>query len=154
MATEYILRRTDGKPLGSFEDVQTQIVRLFPGAEFDWTESGREKVQRAEANGVELPDEIRLWMESIPSLVEGVWESERSMVRFGLGYLEPVEGICCEPYGPLEELDPLLAALEVELGGTLAVGGTVPLPPGLASPPGAPPPPLYKWPGESDGPTG
>lgn len=126
MATEYTLRRPDGRPLGTFAEVQALLRRLAPGVEFGWTTSGPEKVRQATENGVELPEDIRRWMESLPALLEGAVETEEYLVVFGLGYEEPVPFLCVEPHGEGAELDRLLAALETEVGSALLVTGTDP----------------------------
>jgi hypothetical protein len=126
LATEYTLRRPDGQPLGSFAEVQALLRRLAPGVEFGWTTGGTEKVRQAAENGVELPDDIRRWMESLPALLEGAVETEEYLVTIGLGHEEPVPFLVCEPHGEGAELERLLAALEAEVGGELMVFGTDP----------------------------
>jgi len=124
MATEYTLRRADGRPFGSFDQVQAIIRQLFPTVEFFWTESGPEKVRRAEANGVELPPHIREWMVGRPAVFEGVAEGPDFHVTFGLGTKEPVACLFVEPRGLSPELDRGLAALEAEAGAGLRVSGS------------------------------
>jgi hypothetical protein len=123
MATEYTLQRADGRPFGSFAEVQALIGRLFPMVEFFWTTSGPEKVRQAEANGVNLPPHIRAWMETLPSLLEGVAEGDGFHVSFGLGFKEPVACLYCTPRGDAPELERGLAALEAEAGAALKVSG-------------------------------
>jgi hypothetical protein len=124
MATEYTLRRADGQSFGSFEQVQALIRRLFPSVEFFWTTSGVEKIRQAEQRGIELPLHIRQWMETLPSLLEGVAEGEEFHVTFGLGYEEPVSCLYVTPRGLAPELDRGLAALEAEAGAEFKVSGT------------------------------
>lgn len=124
MATEFTLRRADGQPFGSFEQVQEQIRRLFPSVEFFWTTSGLEKIRQAEENGVDLPPHIREWMATLPSLLEGVAQGENFHVSFGLGVTEPVTCLYIEPRGLDPELDRGLAELEKEAGAELKVSGT------------------------------
>jgi hypothetical protein len=90
MATEFTLRRADGKPFGSFAQVQALIRRLFPSVEFFWTTSGPQKIRLAGERGVVLPPHIREWMATLPSLLEGVAEGSAFHVTFGMGYEEPV----------------------------------------------------------------
>jgi hypothetical protein len=123
MATEYTLRRADGQPFGSFEQVQALICRLYPSVEFFWTSSGTEKVRQAEERGVELPPHIRQWMETLPSLLEGVAQGDGFHVRFGLGTEEPVTCLYIEPRGSGPELERGLTALEDEAGAELKVSG-------------------------------
>jgi hypothetical protein len=123
MATEYTLRRADGQPFGSFEQVQALIRRWFPSAEFFWTTSGPEKVRQAEERGVDLPPHIRQWMETLPSLLEGVAETSDYDVTFGLGQEEPVSCLYVTPRGQAPELDRGLAALEAEAGAEFKVSG-------------------------------
>lgn len=124
MATEYTLRRADGQPFGSFEQVQTLIRGLFPSVAFFWTTSGPEKVRQAEERGVELPPHIRRWMESLPSLLEGAAEGPDFHVSFGLGQEEPVSCLYVEPRGLAPELERGLAALEAVAGAEFKVSGT------------------------------
>jgi hypothetical protein len=132
LATEYTLRRADGQPLGTFAQVQAVLCRLFPGIDFGWTTSGPEKVRLAAERGVELPEAIRRWMETLPSLLEGVVEGDDFRVEFGLGDREPVPCLFVEPRGLSPELDRLLTALEAEYGGELVVSGSDPVPPDQA----------------------
>src|SRR5947208_952836 len=76
MATEYTLRRADGRPFGSFAQVQALIRRLFPVVEFGWTTSGPEKIRQAAEHGIELPPQLREAVEKLPSLLEGAAEGE------------------------------------------------------------------------------
>jgi hypothetical protein len=124
MATEYTLGRADGRPFGSFEQVQALIRQFFPPVEFFWTTSGREKVRQADERGVELPPHIRQWMETLPSLLEGVAEATEFHVTFGLGQEEPVACLYVTPRGMGPELDRGLAALEAEAGAEFKVAGT------------------------------
>jgi hypothetical protein len=124
MATEYMLRRADGQPFGSFEQVQALIRRLFPTVEFFWTTSGPEKIRQAEERGIKLPPHIRQWMETLPSLLEGIVEGDEFQVTFGLGYEEPVSCLYVTPRGLAPELDRGLAALEAEAGAEFEVSGT------------------------------
>jgi hypothetical protein len=123
MATEYTLRRKDGRPFGSFEQVQALIRRLFPSVEFFWTTSGLEKIRQAEERGVELPPHIRRWMETLPSLLEGIAEGVEFHVTFGLGQEEPVSCLYVTPCGLAPELERGLAALEAESGAEFKVSG-------------------------------
>ena len=124
MATEYTLRRADGRPFGSFEQVQALIRQHFPSAEFFWATSGLEKIRHAEANGVELLPHIRQWMATLPSLFEGVAQGEGYHVAFGLGTEEPVSCLYIEPRGDAPDLERGLAALEAEAGSKLKVSGS------------------------------
>jgi hypothetical protein len=128
LATEYTLRRGDGKPLGTFEDVQAALRRLFPGVRFWWTTSGPEKIRQAEERGVELPPMIRQTIEKLPSMLDGICEGDGFTVEFGLGPSEPVSCLCVQPRGASPELLQRLGALEAEFGGTLVVAGSEPNP--------------------------
>ncbi len=116
MATEYSLRRADGRPFGTFDEVQALIRRAFPDVEFGWTTSGLEKLRLAKERGIELPPQLRQALESLPSLLEGVAESEEYHVTFGLGHEEPVTCLYVTPRGMAPELDRGLAALEAVAG--------------------------------------
>lgn len=124
MATEYTLRRADGQPFGSFEEVQALIRVHFPTVEFFATTSGPEMIRQAEANGVELPPHIRAWMATLPSLMEGVAEGPEFHVTFGLGQAEPVPCLYVTPRGVAPELERGLAALEAAAGAKFQVSGT------------------------------
>jgi len=126
VATEYSLRRSDRQPLGTFTEVEARLSRLFPGVEFFWTTSGVEKLRHADENGVELPDPIRAWMATLPSLREGIYEGDEFLVEFGLGFEEPVACLSVVPRGVSPQLFRLLDALEVEFGGLMVVSGSEP----------------------------
>ena len=123
MATEYTLRPADGRPFGSFDQVQARIRELFPTVEFYRTESGPEKIARAAARGITFPPAILAYLPDLPSLVEGVAEGDGYHVTFGLGPEEPVTCLCVTPRGDGPELDRGLAALEADAGATFRVAG-------------------------------
>jgi hypothetical protein len=135
MILDMVLRRADGRPLGTFEQVQATLSRLCPGVDFGWTTSGPEKVRLADERGVQLPEAIRQWMETLPALLEGIYEGDGFLVEFGLGCQEPVESLHVAPHGDVPELERLLAALESEFGAELVLPGLEPGP----APPGGPP---------------
>ena len=124
MATEYTLRRADGRPFGTFEQVQALIRQLFPSVEFFWTTSRPEKLRQAEERGVELPPQIRRCLEALPSLLEGVAEGPEFHVTFGLGQEEPVSCLYVTPRGLAPELERGLAALEAAAGAAFKVSGS------------------------------
>jgi hypothetical protein len=129
MATELTLRRKDRQPLGSFEEVQAMLRRIFPGVQFWRTTSGPEKVELAEKNGGPLPPHIKEWMLTLPSMLDGVCEGDGWLVEFGLGPTEPVPELYVQPRGTNdEELFRLLDKLEAEYGNTLIVSGSEPDP--------------------------
>jgi hypothetical protein len=123
VATEYTLRRADGRPFGSFDEVQALIRRAFPGVEFGWTTSGPEKLRLAKERGIEFPPQLSQALEALPSLLEGVAEGEEYHVTFGLGYEEPVAYLYVTPRGMAPELDRGLAILEAEAGAEFKVSG-------------------------------
>lgn len=126
MATEFTLRRKDRQPLGTFEEVQTTLRRIFPGVQFWWTTSGPEKVQQAEQNGGPLPPHIKEWMLTLPSMLDGVCEGDDWLVEFGLGPTEPVPELYVQPRGIAPEMNQRLDALEADYGNTLVVSGSEP----------------------------
>jgi hypothetical protein len=123
MATEYTLRRADGQPFGSFEQVQARIRELFPTVEFFWTASGPEKIAQAAERGITFPPAILAYLPDLPSLLEGVAEREEYHVTFGLGHEEPVRCLYVTPRGDGPELDRGLAALEADAGAVFQVSG-------------------------------
>jgi hypothetical protein len=123
MATEYTLRRADGRPFGSFDQVQGHIREMFPTVEFFWTESGPEKIARAAERGITFPPAILAYLPDLPSLLEGVAEGDDYHVTFGLGHAEPVTCLYITPRGEGPELDRGLAALEADAGAQLRVSG-------------------------------
>jgi hypothetical protein len=148
LATEFTLRRPDGRPLGTFGEVQATVRRLCYGVEFFWTTSGPEKVKEAAANGVELPDAIRQWMETLPSLLEGVVEADDYRIEFGLGNEEPVPFLSVTPRGSGPRLQEVLSALEAEYGDELRIAGSDPA---LAKYFTVPFPPPFPQPGDEGG---
>ena len=128
MATEFTLRRKDRQPLGTFEEVQAILRRIFPGVQFWRTTSGPEKVEMAEKNGGPLPPHIKAWMLTLPSMLDGICEADEWIVEFGLGPTEPVPELYVQPRGDSPELQQRLDALEAEYGNTLIVSGSEPDP--------------------------
>jgi hypothetical protein len=123
MATEYALRRADGQPFGSFEQVQTRISELFPTVEFYWTTSGPEKIALAAERGITFPPEIMAYLPGLPSLLEGVAEGDGFHITFGLGHQEPVPCLYVTPLGNVPELERGLASLEADAGAAFKVSG-------------------------------
>ena len=123
MAAEYTLRRADGLPFGSFEQVQSRIRYLFPTVEFFWTTSGPEKIALAAERGITFPPELMAVLPDLPSLLEGVAEGDGFHVTFGLGHQEPVPCLYVTPRGDSAELDRGLAALEADAGAEFKVSG-------------------------------
>jgi hypothetical protein len=123
MATEYELRRADGQPFGSFEQVQARIRELFPTVQFFRTTSGPEKIALAAERGITFPPEILAYLPGLPSLLEGVAEGDGFHVTFGLGHQEPVSCLYVTPRGDAPELERGLAALEADAGAAFKVSG-------------------------------
>lgn len=123
MATEWTLRRSDGNPFGSFEQVKALIRQLFPSVEFFWTTSGPEKIALAASQGITLPPEIMAYLPDLPSLLEGVAEGEGFDITFGLGHIEPVSCLYVTPRGVSPELERGLTALEAEAGAAFKISG-------------------------------
>jgi len=123
MATEYTLRRADGQPFGSLEQVQARIRQLFPSVEFRWTTSGPEKIALAAERGITFPPQIMAYLPGLPSLLEGVAEGDEYHVTFGLGHDEPVPCMYVTPRGDGPELERGLAALEADAGAPFKVSG-------------------------------
>jgi hypothetical protein len=121
MATEYILRRADGRSFGSFEQVQARIRELFPSVEFHWTTSGPEKIALAVERGITFPPALMAVLPDLPSLLEGAAEGDGFHVTFGLGHQEPVPCLYVTPRGDAPELERGLAALEADAGAEFKV---------------------------------
>jgi hypothetical protein len=110
------LRRADGRPLGSLNEVEALIRGLFPDVRFAWAPSGPERIRNCEERGHPLPNEIRQRLEGVPSVLEGVAEGEGYRVTFGLGHRDPVERLLVTPLGNGLELRSGMVALEAEAG--------------------------------------
>ncbi len=123
MATEYTLKRTDGKPLGSFDEIQALIRGAFPTVQFAWTTSGQEKLRIAKERGIELPSFIRQSLETLPALLEGVVSGKDFHVTFGLGHEEPVTCLYVTPRGESVELERGLDALKAAMEAEFKVSG-------------------------------
>lgn len=123
MATEFTLQRKDGKPFGSFEQVQARIRQLFPSVEFHWTTSGQEKIALAAKREISFPPALKTVLADLPSLLDGVAEGDGFHVTFGLGHQEPVPCLYVTPRGIAPELERCLAALEADAGGPFKVSG-------------------------------
>jgi hypothetical protein len=123
MAAEYTLRRADGQPFGSFEQVQGLIRRHFPAVEFAWMASGAERLRAAAERGVEVPPDLVPYLENLPSLLEGYVRGDGYHVTFGLGYEEPVVRLYATPRGVADEMYRGLAGLEAEAGDEFKFSG-------------------------------
>lgn len=123
MATEYTLRRCDGLPFGTFNDVQSLIRRVFPDVKFGWTASGAEKLRLAKERGIELPAQLRVALETLPALLEGVAAGQGYRVSFGLGHEEPVSCLYITPRGDSAELERRLTGLQAAAGTKFTVSG-------------------------------
>jgi hypothetical protein len=115
------LRHPDGRPLGTFEQVQAVIRRLFPAVQFGWTPDGPERVRMCEEGGHPLPPEHRQRLEGVPSELEGVAEGPDYRVTFGLGSREPVGYLRVTPLGGGAELQAGIAGLESDVGAKFQV---------------------------------
>jgi len=123
MATEYTLRRADGKPFGTFKQVRALVRQLFPDVQFTWTTSGPEKLKLAKQRGIKFPPELKKVLKTLPSLLEGVVEGEGYHLTIGLGHQEPVPCLYVTPRGDSPELDSGLTALESKAGAEFKVAG-------------------------------
>ena len=123
MATEFTLRRGDGRPLGTFAEVQAVLGRLFPGVEFWWTTTGPEKIRQAAEHGGEMLPMIREAVENLPSMLDGICFGDGFIVESSLGPTEPVTELYVQPRGHAAELDHRPTALEAEYQGRLVVSG-------------------------------
>lgn len=124
MATELTLRRADGQPLGSFEQVQELIRTHFPAVEFFWTTSGLEKIALAAERGITFPPVMLEYLPNLPSLLEGVAEGDGFHVTFGLGHIEPVQCLYVTPRGEYTpDLERGLSALEAFAGSEFKISG-------------------------------
>lgn len=123
MATEYVLSFRDLRPLGSAEQLQALIRKVFPDVRFGWTTSGLEKLQIAKERGIELPPPIRQGLESLPSLLEGVAEGDGWRVMFGLGHKNPITELILEPRGEHASMEQWIAEIETALGTRFRIHG-------------------------------
>jgi len=123
MATEYALERDEKAPIGSFDSVQSLIREVFPTVEFQWTQSGPDKLALAAERGIEFPPELREALKTLPSLLEGRFATDEALVEFGLGFQEPVRCLYVTPRGSSATLNQQLSKLEAKVGGKFVVSG-------------------------------
>jgi len=123
MATEYALERDDKEPIGLFDAVQSMIREVFPTVKFAWTVSGPDKLKLAVERGIDFPAELREALKTLPSLLEGYYESEGMFIELGLGFEEPVKCLYVTPRGSSTALLLKLSELEVKVGGKFVVSG-------------------------------
>lgn len=81
MGLDATLSRIDGRPLGRREDLVGIFEQYFPGIEFGWTPSGRERLAIAQSRGVEYPPTLREHFEKQPAVFEGVWDGPDGWMR-------------------------------------------------------------------------
>ena len=127
MSAAYILRRTDGRPVGTLAEMETLVRRLFPAARFRWTTDGpavqmqaQERVDRAYC------DEIRAGLrppylapEARMAFREGVAEGPGYRLSFWLKLPESGVTVYVDRQGAAPEVDHGLAALEAATGAKL-----------------------------------
>ncbi len=124
MPTELVLERHDGRSIGSFHEVQGVISEIFPETRFYWTTSGPEKLKMAEERGIQFPPELHQSLTSLPSLLEGIYESgDAGAISFGLGFQEPVHRIYVTPLGWSDELELAIEHLANKIEGTCKING-------------------------------
>jgi hypothetical protein len=123
MATEFLLRAADEQPLGSFEQVQSLLLEIFPETKFNWSSSGPEKLKLAEQHGVEFPRELKKSLETLPAFYQGIYVKGQNCVHFVLGEAEPVTCLYVTPRGDADELDSALTRLEQKIGGEFEISG-------------------------------
>lgn len=117
------LRRLDDLPLGTFAEVEAVLQAAFDGAQFGLTPSGSDKIRIAAKRGVEFPEAIRKAMETMPAMMQGVYEGEGFSVEFSLGDSEPVSSIDLTLRGKTTNSDSVFNQLATETGWVLEFPG-------------------------------
>ncbi len=117
MSWDITIKRGDGLPLGTPQQVCDQIARAFPGVQFYREPSGSEKLASLPA-GVELPDVIRKHWDESPAQLQGDFNGPKYSLRFYLG----VEGadmlptVAIEARGGSRPAMPMMEALTLATG--------------------------------------
>jgi hypothetical protein len=84
MPWEIIIKRLDGLPLGTPQEVSDLIAEAFPGVEFYREPSGQEKLAVLPL-GLEVPEVIRTHFAEAPSSLQADFDAEDYSLRFYLG---------------------------------------------------------------------
>jgi len=98
----------DGSPMGTFESVQEELNRMFPGLVFEWSPSGVKKLAEADARGIELPSIVRRMLEAQPSFLCGELVNGPMSVTINIGSNEPVVCIWVTVSGDGQEAEAAL----------------------------------------------
>ena len=75
----------NGVPVGTLESVQARLSRLFPGAIFEWSPSGVQKLADLDARGIEIPAAVRSLLQVLPSTLGGELDDGALNVTFNIG---------------------------------------------------------------------
>lgn len=112
MGLDATIKRPDGKPLGTVEDVQSALAAAFPGIVLGLLPSGAEMIQAAAERGVVFPDIIHQHFESLPAKHGGDYEGPSFSAEFVLGSSEVVQLVVVVLYGNTVASEPMFAMLE------------------------------------------
>src|SRR5262245_51306408 len=129
MAVEYVLRRADGRPVGTIPAVEALVLRAFPTARFLWTTDGpavrmreQERADQADRDATRaglrppyLSPEARL------SFRKGVVEGAGFHLAVWLEPPNSAETVYLAWWGTAAELDRGLADLQAATGAALQV---------------------------------
>jgi hypothetical protein len=114
---DIIIKRADGFPLGTQQEVQQEIARAFPGVRFYRDPSGSEKLASLPP-GVEMPEVIKRHWETAPAELRGDLSGRRYSLRFYLGAqdTQALPTVTIEARGKSRAAVPMMEALTLSTG--------------------------------------
>lgn len=116
MGLDGTIKRLDGKPLGTLEEVQRVLQHVFPQIELGTLPSGLDQLRVFEEKGIDLPDVLRKNFESMPAIFAGDYQNEDFSAEFRLGSTEIVQQIDVVLRGTTVASEKYLSKLESEYG--------------------------------------
>jgi len=93
MGLDGTIKRLDGKPLGTLQEVQRVMQQVFPQIELGTLPSGLEQLRVFEERKIELPEVLRKNFEKMPAIFAGDYQNEDFSAEFRFGSMEIVQHI-------------------------------------------------------------
>ena len=111
MGLDGTIRRADGRPLGTLDEVRRALVDVFPGIILGQNLSGAERIRIAAERGIEFPEVLRKSLERIPAKFGADYVGPEFSAEFLLGADETVQTVDVVPYGNTVAAEPMFEAL-------------------------------------------
>ena len=115
---KYTVQKESGESLADFETIKNIFTDVFPEIEFRWTQSGEEKIQMAEAGGMEIPNALREKMLAMKSEFMGL-SGGAGILEVKCGDVDPPKCIHLISRGRVGVLDEEINQVVENLGAIL-----------------------------------